>query len=42
MGKQKNVADAKAVLLKRLYRVKPDAFEKILSILRKKCDTLHQ
>jgi hypothetical protein len=34
--------DAKAVLFKRLYRVKPDTFRKMLSILQKKYDALHQ
>jgi hypothetical protein len=34
--------DAKAVLFKRLYGVKPDTFRKMLSILQKAYDRLHQ
>ena len=34
--------DAKAVLFKRLYGVKPDTFEKMRSILQKAYDALHQ
>jgi hypothetical protein len=36
------VADARAVLFKRLYGVKPVAFEKMLSILQKEYNPLHQ
>jgi hypothetical protein len=39
---EKEAADAKAVLFKRLYGVKPDTFEKMLAILQKEYDTLHQ
>jgi hypothetical protein len=42
MEKEKEVADAKAVLFKRLYGVKPAAFEKMLSILQKEYNALHQ
>jgi hypothetical protein len=35
-------ADAEAVLFKRLYGVKPDTFEKMLSILQKEYDALHR
>jgi hypothetical protein len=42
MGKEKEVADARAVLFKRLYGVKPAAFEKMLSILQKEYSALHQ
>jgi transposase-like protein len=42
MGKEKKAADAQAVLFKRLYGVKPDTFGKMLSILQKKYDALHQ
>jgi hypothetical protein len=42
MEKGKKAADANAVLLKRLYGVKPDTFEKMRSILQKEYDVLHQ
>jgi hypothetical protein len=42
MEKEKEVADAKAELFKRLHGVKPDTFKKMLSILQKEYDTLHQ
>jgi hypothetical protein len=35
MEKEKEAADAKAVVFKRLYGIKPDTFEKTLSILQK-------
>jgi hypothetical protein len=41
MGKGKEVADAKEVLFKRLYGVKPAPFEKMLSILQKEYNALH-
>jgi hypothetical protein len=42
MEKEKEAADAKAVLFKRLYGVKPAAFEKMQSILQKEYNALHQ
>ena len=42
MGRRKKASDAKAVLFKRLYGVKPDTFKKMLSILQGKYDALHQ
>jgi hypothetical protein len=42
MEKKKEAEDAKATLFKRLYGVKPAAFEKILSILQKEYNALHQ
>jgi hypothetical protein len=42
MGRGKKAADAKAVLFKRLYGVKPATFEKMRSILQKKYDALHK
>ena len=42
MGRRKKAADAKSVLFKRLYGVKPDTFEKMLSILQGEYDALHQ
>jgi transposase-like protein len=42
MRKRKKVMDAQAVIFKRLHGVKPETFEKMLSILQKKYDTLHQ
>jgi hypothetical protein len=42
MRKGKKAANAKAVLFKRLYGVKPVTFEKMRSILQKEYDTLHQ
>jgi hypothetical protein len=40
-GREKT-ADAKAVLFKRLYGVKPDAFKKMRPILQRKYDALHR
>jgi hypothetical protein len=42
MRKRKKATDAKADLFKRLYGVKPVTFDKMLSILQKEYDTLHQ
>jgi hypothetical protein len=42
MGKRKKAMDAKTVVFKRLYGVKLVTFEKMLSILQKKYDVLHQ
>jgi hypothetical protein len=42
MGRRKKAEDAEAVLFKRLYGVKPGTFEKMLSILQREYDTLHQ
>jgi hypothetical protein len=42
MEDRRRVADAKAVIFKRLYGVKPAAFEKMLSIPQRKYDVLHQ
>jgi hypothetical protein len=42
MEKEKEAEDAKAVLLKRLYGVKPGTFHKMQSILQKEYDALHQ
>jgi hypothetical protein len=42
MRKKKETTDAKAVRFKRLYGVKPDTFKKMLSILQRKYDVLHQ
>ena len=42
MREEKKEEDAKAVLFKRLYGVKPGTFEKMLSILQKGYDALHQ
>jgi hypothetical protein len=42
MGTRKQEADAKAVLFKRLYGVKPGTFHKMLSILQKEFDVLHK
>jgi hypothetical protein len=42
MKKKKETADAKAVLFKRLYEVKPGTFKKMLSILQKEYGILHQ
>jgi hypothetical protein len=39
---KKKASDAQAVLFKRLYGVKPDTFGKMLSILQKEYDALHQ
>jgi hypothetical protein len=42
MGREKQAADAKAVLFKRLCGVKPDTFHKMLSILQREYDALHE
>jgi hypothetical protein len=42
MGTRKQEADAKAVLFKRLYGVKPDTFHKMVSILQKEFVALHK
>jgi hypothetical protein len=42
MRKRKKAIDAKTVVFKRLYGVKFVTFEKMLSILQKKYDALHQ
>jgi hypothetical protein len=42
MKKGKKAVDAKAALFKRLYGVKPATFKKMLLILQKEYDTLHQ
>jgi hypothetical protein len=42
MGTRKQEADAKAVLFKPLYGVKPDTFDKMVSILQKEFDVLHK
>jgi hypothetical protein len=42
MEKEKDTADADADLFKRLYGVKPRTFEKMLSILQREYDALHQ
>jgi hypothetical protein len=41
MGREKKKAKAKAALFKRLHGVKPDTFKKMLSILQKEYDVLH-
>jgi hypothetical protein len=40
MSKRKKAADAKAVIFKRVYRVKSDTFEKMRRILQKEHDAL--
>ena len=42
MEKEEKAAGAKADLFKRLHGVKPPTFEKMLSILQREYDTLHQ
>jgi hypothetical protein len=42
MRKGKKAANAKAVLFKRLYGVKPATFGKMRSVLQKEYDVLHQ
>jgi hypothetical protein len=42
MRKGKGVKDMKADLFKQLYGVKPDTFEKMLSILQREYEVLHQ
>ena len=42
MGRGKKAQDAKEVLFKRLYGVKPVTFNKMLSILQKEFDVMHR
>ncbi|MDR1986863.1 MAG: transposase family protein [Treponema sp.] len=42
MGKENKAANAKAVLFKRLYGVKPGTFHTMLSMLQKEFDALHK
>jgi hypothetical protein len=42
MRKRKKAADAKTILFKRLFGVKPDTFEKMRSILQREYDALHR
>ena len=42
MEKEKKTTEAEAALFKRLYGVKPDTFEKMLSILQREYDILHR
>jgi hypothetical protein len=42
MGRGKKARDAKDVLFKRLYGVKPGTCNKMLSILQKEFDALHK
>ncbi|MHB9293782.1 hypothetical protein Holit_02912 [Hollandina sp. SP2] len=42
MGKGKKAQDAKDVLFKWVYGVKPDTFHNMLSILQKEFDALHK
>ena len=42
MKRKKKATNAKAVLFKRLYGIKPGTFKKILSILQKEYNALHQ
>ncbi|MDR2483562.1 MAG: transposase family protein, partial [Treponema sp.] len=42
MGRRKKAAEAKAVLFKRLYGVKPGTFEKMRSILQREYEALHR
>jgi predicted DNA-binding protein YlxM (UPF0122 family) len=42
MGRGKKAGDAKAVLFKRLYGIKPDTFSKMVSLLQKEFDYLHR
>src|SRR5215510_10929323 len=42
MGRGKKAQEAKEVLFKRLYGVKPDTFNKMLSILQKEFDEMHK
>ena len=42
MIKEEKAADAKAVLFKRVYGVNPGTFEKMLTILQKEYDALHE
>jgi hypothetical protein len=42
MENEKKTVDAAAILFKRLYGVKPGTFKKMLSILQREFDALHQ
>jgi hypothetical protein len=42
MGRGKKAVDAKAVLFKRLYGIKPGTFQKMLLILKKEFGALHK
>jgi hypothetical protein len=42
MRRKKKATDAKKILFKRLYGIKPGTFEKMLSVLQKEYDALHQ
>ncbi|MDR0760551.1 MAG: hypothetical protein LBF74_10660 [Treponema sp.] len=42
MEKKKEAEDAKAALFKWLYGVKPQTFEKMLSILQREYNALHR
>jgi hypothetical protein len=42
MGRGRKATDAKDDLFNRLYGVKPGTFHKMLSILQREYDTLHQ
>ena len=42
MGRGKKAQDAKEVLFKRLYGVKPATFNEMLKILQKEYDTMHK
>jgi hypothetical protein len=42
VGREKEVADAKVVLLKRLYGAKPGTFHKMLLMLQKEFNELHK
>ncbi|MHB9294231.1 hypothetical protein Holit_03356 [Hollandina sp. SP2] len=42
MDRGKKAQDAKDVLFKRVYGVKPDTFHNMLSILQKEFDALHK
>jgi hypothetical protein len=42
MDKEKKAVDAKAVRFKQLFGVKPGTFEKMLSILQREYDALHE
>jgi hypothetical protein len=42
MEREKERSDAKAVLFKRLYGVKPDTFHNMLLMLKKEFDALHK
>ena len=42
MGREKKAQEAKEVLFKRLYGVKPSTFSKMVSILQKEFDVMHK